>query len=169
MCPDARKTIIMTTLYIRDGEIYREADGREVLDKAQALIAQRYRAGAPALTSPARTAEFLKLKLGGLDYEVFGFLGLDARHRLIEYVELFRGTIDGAAVYPREVVKEALRLNCAALVLVHCHPSGNSSPSHADELLTRRLVEDCALLDIRILDHLIVAENVTSFAELGLL
>jgi DNA repair protein RadC len=159
----------MTTLYIRDGEHYREAAGREVLDKAQALIAQRYRAGAPSLTSPERTAEFLKLKLGGLDHEVFGFLALDARHRLIQYVELFRGTIDGAAVYPREVVKEALRLNCAALILVHCHPSGQSTPSHADELITKRLREALSLVDIRVLDHLIVAENVASFAQLGLL
>lgn len=159
----------MTTLYIRDGENYREARGREVLDKAQALIAQRYRAGTPALTSPTRTAEFVKLKLGGLEHEVFGFLGLDAGHRLIEYVELFRGTIDGAAVYPREVVKEALRLNCAALVLLHCHPSGNTEPSRADELITRRLTEALALVDIRVLDHLIVGEKVTSFLERGLL
>jgi DNA repair protein RadC len=159
----------MTTLYIRDGENYREAQGREVLDKAQALISQRYRAGAPCLTSPARTAEFLKLKLGGLDHEVFGFLALDARHRLIQYVELFRGTIDGASVYPREVVKEALRLNAAAVLLVHCHPSGNTEPSHADELITKRLREALALVDIRVLDHLIVAESVTSFAQMGLL
>jgi DNA repair protein RadC len=167
--PGCEEDEIMTTLYIRDGEIYREADGREVLDKAQAIIAQRYRPGAPAMTSPERTAEFLKLKLGGLDHEVFGFLGLDARHRLIQYVELFRGTIDGAAVYPREVVKEALRLNCAALVLVHGHPSGNSSPSQADELITRRLREALALVDIRVLDHLIVGDSVSSFCELGLL
>ena len=159
----------MTTLYIRDGENYREAQGREVLDKAQALISQRYRAGAPCLTSPARTAEFLKLKLGGLDHEVFGFLALDARHRLIQYVELFRGTIDGASVYPREVVKEALRLNAAAVLLVHCHPSGNTEPSHADELITKRLREALALVDIRVLDHLIVGESVTSFAQMGLL
>jgi len=159
----------MATLYIRDGENYREAEGREVLDKAQALIAQRYRAGAPTLTSPARTAEFVKLKLGGLEHEVFGILALDARHRLIEYVELFRGTIDGAAVYPREVVKEALRLNCAAVILVHCHPSGQSTPSHADELITKRLTEALQLVDIRVLDHLIVGETVMSFAERGLL
>jgi len=159
----------MTTLYIRDGENYREAQGQEVLERAQALIAQRYRAGAPTLTSPARTGEFLRLKLGGLDHEVFGILALDARHRLIQYVELFRGTIDGAAVYPREVVKEALRLNAAALVLVHAHPSGNSQPSHADELITKRLTEALQLVDIRVLDHLVVGETITSFAQLGLI
>jgi DNA repair protein RadC len=159
----------MTTLYVRDGEIYRKADGKEVLDTAQALIAQRYRAGTPTLSSPARTAEFLKLKLGGLDHEVFGFLALTSRHRLIEYVELFRGTIDGASVYPREVVKEALRLGAAGLVLFHCHPSGNSSPSQADERITKHLQQACALFDIRVVDHLIVGQVVSSFAEKGLL
>jgi DNA repair protein RadC len=92
---------------------------------------------------------------------------LDSRHRLIEYVELFRGTVDGAAVYPREVVKTALRLNAVAVLLCHCHPSGNPEPSRADELITRRLTEALALVDIRVLDHLIVGETVTSFAERG--
>jgi len=159
----------MSTLYVREGDSYREAESREVLHQAQAVIAKRYRAGTPCLESPARTAEFLKLKLGALDYEVFAMLGLDSRHRLIEYVELFRGTIDGASVHPREVVKEALRLNCAAVIFAHPHPSGNSSPSQADELITRRLKEALALVDIRVLDHLIVGETVSSFAELGLL
>ena len=159
----------MSTPYVRDGDSYREAEGREVLHQAQAVIAKRYRAGTPCLESPARTAEFLKLKLGALDYEVFAMLGLDSRHRLIEYVELFRGTIDGASVHPREVVKEALRLNCAAVIFAHPHPSGNSSPSQADELITRRLKEALALVDIRVLDHLIVGETVSSFTELGLL
>jgi DNA repair protein RadC len=159
----------MSTLYIRDGEAYREAAGQEVLDRAQAVIAQRFRAGAPCLENPARTAEYLKLKLGALEYEVFGILALDARNRLIEYVELFRGTIDGAAVYPREVAREALARNAASLILFHCHPSGNPSASAADEALTRRIVAGLALLDIRVLDHFIVGETITSFAQLGLL
>ena len=159
----------MTTLYVREGDTFREADGNAVLHKARAIISQRYRRGAAALTSPKRTADFVRLKLGGLDYEVFGFLALDSRHRLIEYVELFRGTIDSAAVYPREVVKEALRLNAAALILVHCHPSGNATASHADEAITRRLKEALSLLDIRIVDHLIVGDSVSSMAELGLI
>ena len=159
----------MTTLYVRDGDRYREADGKEVLDKAQAVIAQRYRAGAPTMTSPARTAEFLRIKLGALDYEVFGFLALDSRHRLIQYVELFRGTIDGASVHPREVVKTALQLNAAAIILVHNHPSAVSDPSRADELITKRLTDALALVDIRVVDHLIVGEQITSFAERGLI
>jgi DNA repair protein RadC len=87
---------IMTTLYVREGNEYKVASGQDILERANALISQRYRAGAPVLSSPARTREFLRLKLGGRDYETFAILFLDNRHRLIEYVELFRGTIDGA-------------------------------------------------------------------------
>lgn len=159
----------MTTLYIRDGEAWREAAPAEVLDRATALINQRYRTGTPVLNSPNRTREFLRLKLGALEHEVFAMIALDNRHRMIEYVELFRGTVDGASVHPREVVKEALRLNAAALILVHNHPSGVAEPSQADELITERLRDALALVDIRVIDHLIVAETVTSLAERGLL
>ncbi len=118
----------MTMLYVRDGDLFREAGAQDVLDRAQALIAQRFRAGAPVMSAPSRTREFLRLKLGARDHEVFSILFLDSRHRLIEYVELFRGTIDSAVVHPREVVKEALARNSAALVLAHVHPSGVASP-----------------------------------------
>ena len=95
---------------------------------------------------------------------------LDNRHRVVECQELFRGTIDGASVHPREVVKEALQRNAAACILLHNHPSGVAEPSHADELITRRLKDALALVDIRVLDHLIVAgEEVISFAEKNLL
>lgn len=159
----------MTTLFIRDGEHYREAAPAEVLDRATALIQQRYRTGTPVLASPNRTREFLQLKLGHLEHEVFAMLALDNRHRLIEYVELFRGTVDGASVHPREVIKEALQRNAAAVILVHNHPSGVAEPSQADELITQRLRDALALVDIRVLDHLIVAESITSLAERGLL
>ena len=159
----------MTTLYLRDGDEYREADDSCILSTAQRLIARRYRSGSPVLTSPGRTREFLKLKLGALDHEVFAMLALDNRHRLIEFVELFRGTVDGASVHPREVVKEALRLNAAAVILAHNHPSGIAEPSQADELITQRLRDAQALVDVRVLDHLIIGESVTSFAEQGLL
>jgi DNA repair protein RadC len=159
----------MSTLYVREGDQFREAGAQDVLNRAQALIAQRYRTGAPVLSAPNRTREFLRLKLGALDHEVFSVLFLDNRHRLIEYVELFRGTIDGAAVHPREVVKEALARNAAAVIFCHCHPSGQASPSQADEQITRRLKAGLELLDIRVLDHLIVGETTASMAELGLL
>jgi DNA repair protein RadC len=159
----------MPTLYVREGDQFREAAPQDVLDRAQALITQRFRSGAPVLSAPNRTREFLRLKLGALEHEVFAVLFLDKRHRLIEYVELFRGTIDGASVHPREVVKEALARNAAALIFCHCHPSGQSSPSQADEHITMRLKSALDLVDIRVIDHIIVGETMTSFAEIGIL
>ena len=124
----------------------------------------------PLLGSPAETRRFLTAQLRDRPYEVFCCLYLDNRHRLIAFDELFRGTIDGASVHPREVVREALAHNAAALILAHNHPSGVAEPSRADELITSRLRDALALVDIRVLDHLIVAGPVTlSFAERGLL
>ena len=114
--------------------------------------------------------DFLRLNLGTREFETFCCLFLDTRRRLIEFVELFRGTINGASVHPREVVKEALRRNAAAVILVHPHPSGVAEPSRADELITRRLKDSLSLIDVRVLDHLIVAgDEIVSFAEQGLL
>ena len=108
--------------------------------------------------------------LGAREYESFCCIFLTNRHRVIEFVELFRGTIDGASVHPREVVKEALLRNSAAVIFAHPHPSGVAEPSQADELITRRLREALALMDIRVLDHLIVAgSEVVSLAERGLI
>jgi DNA repair protein RadC len=160
---------IVTTLYIRDGDQFKKAGAQDILDRAHALIAQRFRIGAPVLATPSRTREFLRLKLGALEHEVFAALFLDKRYCLIEYVELFRGTIDGASVHPREVVKEALARNAAALIFCHCHPSGQSSPSSADEHITLRLKAALELVDIRVIDHIIIGETTTSFAESGLL
>jgi len=159
----------MTTLYVRDESGFREARPNDVLQRAQALLAQRYRVGSPVLTSPALTREFLRVHLGTCDHEVFGMLHLDGRHRLLAVENLFRGTISSSSVHPREVVKSALAHNAAAVVLFHNHPSGLTEPSAADELITRRLREALALIDVRVLDHLIVAESIFSFAEAGLL
>jgi DNA repair protein RadC len=159
----------MTTLYVRDESGFREARPNDVLERAQALLAQRYRVGSPVLTSPALTREFLRVHLGTCEHEVFGMLHLDGRHRLLAVENLFRGTISSSSVHPREVVKSALAHNAAAVVLFHNHPSGLTEPSAADELITRRLREALALIDVRVLDHLIVAESVYSFAEAGLL
>ena len=109
----------MTTLYVRDESGFREAEATDVLDRAHALLAQRYRAGSPVLTSPALTREFLRMHLGACEHEIFGVLHLDSRHRLIAAEDLFRGTINSSSVHPREVVKAALRQNSAALVLFH--------------------------------------------------
>ena len=122
------------------------------------------------LTSPERVKEYLCAKLGGAESEVFAVLFLDTQHRLIEYAEMFQGTIDSAEVHPREVVKAALRHNAAAVIVSHNHPSGNPEPSAADQALTQRLREALGLVDVRVLDHVIVAGNATaSFAERGLI
>ena len=124
----------------------------------------------PPLTSPSAVEQFLVQALAPRDAEVFCALFLDNRHRLIQFDELFRGTIDGSSVYPREVVRRTLELNAAALVLAHNHPSGVAEPSQADELITRRLADALALIDVRVLDHLVVAGSaVTSFAQRGLI
>ena len=121
-----------------------------------------------ALTSPTDTAELLRLKLAPLEHEVFGVLFLTTRHQVIEYQEMFRGTIDGAAVYPREVAKAALKANAAAVIFAHNHPSGAAEPSESDRAITRRLVEGLSILDIRVLDHLVVStQGYVSFAERG--
>lgn len=125
---------------------------------------------ADVLGNPAQTRSFLTARLRHLRYEVFACLFLDSQHRLIAFRELFRGTIDGASVYPREVVAECLQHNAAAVILAHNHPSGVAEPSTADRQITRRLVDALALLDIRVLDHFVIGEgNAVSFAERGLL
>ena len=121
-------------------------------------------------TSPAVVKNYLCAKLAGYEHEVFAVLFLDNRHRLIEYVELFRGTIDGASVYPREVVKEALARNAAAVIVSHNHPSGSPEPSAADRALTANLRQALALVEVRLLDHIVVGGNDTAaFSERGLL
>lgn len=122
------------------------------------------------LTSPDATRHYLSARLRDCPREVFGCLFLDTRHRVIAFEELFQGTIDGASVYPREVVKRALAHNAAAAILTHNHPSGVAEPSRADEQITRRLKEALALVDVRVLDHMIVGDGqVVSLAERGLL
>ncbi|MGE0580638.1 MAG: DNA repair protein RadC [Steroidobacteraceae bacterium] len=124
----------------------------------------------PMLDAPRHTAEFLVAQLRDRPYEVFCCLHLDSRHRLIAFDELFRGTIDGASVHPREVVRQALAHNAAAVIFAHNHPSGIAEASQADELITRRLCDALALMDIRVLDHFIVGDSAClSFAERGLL
>ncbi len=157
-------------LLVRDakGE-YRLATGDEVLKAARQVIGRRVRRGT-SLTSPQAVRDYLRTKLAELPHEVFVTLLLDAQHRLVQYIELFRGTLSQTSVYPREVVKAALAHNAAAMILAHNHPSGVAEPSRADELLTQALKQALALVDVRVLDHVIVAGAETvSFAERGLL
>jgi DNA repair protein RadC len=123
-----------------------------------------------ALASPDAVRDYVQLRLAGRPHEVFGCLFLDTQNRLIEFQELFRGTLTQTSVYPREVVIEALACQAAGVILVHNHPSGSADPSRADEALTQTLKQALALVDVRVLDHFIVTRTtVLSFAERGLM
>ena len=150
--------------------------GKAGCARIQALpeLARRYFRSAltpgEAIRSPADTEAFLQARICHLGHEVFCCLFLDNRHRVLYFDEMFRGTIDGTSVYPREVVKEALAINAAAVILAHNHPSGVAEPSQADERITRRLKAALELVDIRLLDHLIIGDGrATSMASRGLL
>lgn len=148
---------------------YQPASQATILSSARKLLTRRFRRGTQ-LSHPRQIHDYLSLRFGQLEHEVFAVLLLDNRHRLIEFVELFRGTIDGAAVHPREVVKLVLEKNAAAVIFCHPHPSGVAEASSADEHITRRLMSALALIDVRVLDHLIVAGGeVCSLAEQGLM
>jgi DNA repair protein RadC len=139
------------------------------MEMARRVMDEPLRQGDP-LRSPEDTRRFLSSRLATYHHEVFSGLFLDNRHRVIRYQELFRGTIDGAAVYPREVVRQALEVNAAAVIFAHNHPSGVAEPSQADVSLTRRLKEALGLVDIRVLDHMVVGHGeVISLAERGLM
>ena len=159
-----------SSLMVRDAQgRYLLATAEQILEAARQAIERKMQRGT-SFTSPAAVKEYLHAKLAGFEHEVFAVLFMDTQHRLIEYAEMFRGTIDGASVYPRELVKEALRLNAAAVIVSHNHPSGNPEPSSADRTLTQRLKEALELVEVRVLDHIIVAGTTpTSFAEHGLI
>jgi DNA repair protein RadC len=140
-----------------------------VLELARRSLAQELRTR-PVFDAPERVHEYLRLNLATRDVEVFAVLFLDAQHRLIVLEEMFRGTLTQTSVYPREVVRRALALGAAAVILAHNHPSGTAEPSRADEFLTQSLKGALALVDVRVLDHFVVAAaGVVSFAQRGLL
>ena len=137
------------------------------MELARRHLAEELKRG-PAMQSPGDSAEYLKARLRDYPYEVFAVLFLDTRHRPIAFEELFRGSIDGAAVHPREVVRRVLAHNAAAVILAHNHPSGIAEPSDADRAITHRLKEALELIDVRVLDHLIVGDGTpTSLALRG--
>jgi DNA repair protein RadC len=164
-------SVDVSVLLVRDTatDTCRPALADEVLQAAERLLRLAVHER-DLLDAPGTVRDFLRVSLGLLEHEVFSILLLDAQNRLIEYVELFRGTLTQTSVYPREVVREALLKNAAGVILVHNHPSGLSEPSRADELLTQALANALMLIDVRVLDHLVVTpKQVTSFAERGLL
>jgi DNA repair protein RadC len=147
----------------------RYATFQAALELSRRYLAERMRKE-DALTSPQAARAYLNARLKNRPYEVFGCLYLDTKHRPISFEELFRGTIDGASVYPREIVRTVLEYNAAAVIVVHNHPSGVAEPSSADQSLTRRLKAALALVDVRLIDHIIVGDGAAvSFSERGLL
>ena len=156
-------------LLVRDGVTFRVASADEILDVARQITAARLNSG-PLMSSPQTVKEFVRFNYGGLAHEVFVVLFLDSQNRLIAVEEMFRGTLNQTSVYPREVVKAALAHNANAVLFVHNHPSDSPEPSRADEYLTQTLKSALALVDVRVLDHLIATRTVvTSFAERGLM
>ena len=156
-------------LYVREvsGE-YRVASAREVTTAARGCVSRLFGRGR-GIKKPADAVALFVGKLAGLNAERFAALFVDTRHRVIQYEELFFGTIDTTTIHPREVVKRALLHNAAAVLVAHNHPSGDPTPSRADELITARLKDALALVDVRLLDHFIVGDGYTSLAERGIL
>lgn len=160
---------MQSQLFVSDSKgNYQPASENHIVGAASKITAQRLTG--KTLASPAETAQYLILKLSRLEIEEFHAVFLDNRHRVISLEKLFSGTLNGAAVYPREVIKRALKLNAAAIIFAHNHPSGVAEPSQADEQLTQRLRDALALVEVRVLDHIIIGgDSHVSFAERGLI
>ena len=140
-----------------------------IIQQALGILETRCCPGEP-MCSPETVSRYLRLKLGNLKNECFAVLYTNARHEVVQFREHFHGTIDGASVYPRVIVQTALEVNAATVILAHNHPSGVAEPSEADRQITRKLIQALALVDVRVLDHLVVtAKDVVSLAERGLL
>lgn len=145
-------------------------EGDHLIRQALKLLSERLISPGQAISSPQDLKDYCTLKLASRDHEVFTVIFLTSQHAVLSVVEMFRGTLSQTSVYPREVVKAALERNAAAVILVHNHPSGMPEPSRADEHLTQTLKQALALVDVRVLDHIIVGGmNTVSFAERGLL
>lgn len=157
-------------LFVRnDRGNYQSAHPEQIINLAQQIISDRLQRGEDIVaTSPTDVQRFLQLQLAAKEQEIFAAMFLDTRHRLISFEKMFFGTIDGATVHPREVVKAALKLNAAAVIFAHNHPSGVAEPSQADIAITGRLKSALALLDVRVLDHIVVtADDCISLAQRG--
>ena len=142
---------------------------KKILARAGRILEKAAKYSAEKFTCAVDAQKFLSCKLQAKEHEVFAVMFLDSKHSLIEYQEVFSGTIDGAAVYPRRIAQLALQHNAAAVILAHNHPSGNPEPSEADKRITQRLKDALELLEVRVLDHVIVGKTTTSFASRGIL
>ena len=160
---------VAPTLAIACSHGFRGASHAEILKAAEEILLNRVR-GSHAMSSPQIVRDYLRTKLGTLEYEMFGVIHMDSKYRVLEFREMFRGTVHQTSVYPREIVRDALAINSQAVILVHNHPSGDTTESQADIALTRRVRETLALIDVAVADHLIVGgPHVRSFAESGLM
>ncbi len=156
-----------TPLFIKEGDLFREASETIVLDSARRIVRAKFSDHRPEVRSSESLHDFLMLQIGSLDHEVFAVFLLDAQMHLMEYVELFRGTADTANIYPREVLKCVLASRATAVVLAHNHPSGDPQPSGADLVLTGRIKQALEHIEVRLHDHLIVGRRVTSLREIA--
>jgi len=139
-----------------------------VIEMSRRFLEERLQRG-DMITEPETIKAYLQNRLRDYPYEVFACLFLDNKHRIIHYEELFRGTIDSASIYPREVIRHALKHNAAAIIFAHNHPSGIAEPSQADERITLKLKNALELIDVRVLDHFVIGDDVVSFVQRGLL
>lgn len=159
-----------TTLYVQEPTgSFRVADTDEIVGAAKLCLNARFALLGDAFTAPRTVREYLSVQLGLLPYEVFAVLYLNSQNRLISFETPFRGTLNQTSIYPREIVKRSLELDACSVIISHNHPSGETTPSRADENLTLTLKSALALVDVRVLDHIIVAGAQTcSMAEMGL-
>lgn len=164
-----RPAPVPSPLYIRNGEEYTPASGEVLLEHLRKWAVETFRPGALVLDHPLTIEAFLLSKLAPRENEVFAVILVDMQNRLIDYIEVFQGHMDGVTVHLREIAKLALRHNASGVILAHNHPSGNPQPSEPDIVTTRRLRDALALVDIRVIDHLIVGKTILSFAKRGLL
>lgn len=155
--------------YVSNVEDERRAEEDAIIERAIGILGNRMRHEVEAFHSPDAVRNYLKLRLREMTHEIFGVLLLNKKHLLLEDRVLFRGTIDQSAAYPREVVREALAIGACAVIFYHNHPSGDSSPSSADETVTRKMKEALNLFEICVLDHFIIGDEVYSFAENGMI
>jgi DNA repair protein RadC len=142
---------------------------RKLIQRALKVMESEVLPYGDCLNSPSEVRDYLRLRMHGLEHEVFVMIHLNSQHQVISCEQLFRGTLGSASIYPREVVKSALSYNSAAVILAHNHPSGVAEPSQDDITITRRIIDALGTVDIRVLDHMVVGHEVVSFAERGMI